>query len=115
MTALQAAMAKKFEHRVYEAVAEKFPNKISELGRERALQTIRTGIRNAQSHAITGEEDVIAYVLLMFEFGPDFETSPELSWTGRLLQDPDIPADARMELLMARLDAERASGRSGSS
>ena len=111
MTALQAAMAKKFERRVYERVAEKFPHKVSELGREKASQTIRAGIRKAQSHAVKAEEDVIAYVLLIFEFGADFETNPQFSWMSKLLQDADIPADARMELLIARLDAERSHGR----
>ena len=62
-----------------------FPQQSAALGESGIRETIRYGIERAESYGIVDEGDVSKYLDLMIVFNQDFDTSPETSRAGLIL------------------------------
>ncbi len=83
---MQAA-AKDFEDRMVVHLNKFFPEQCEALGEPGTREEIRNGIDRAARYGIETERDVCKYIDLMFAFGRDFDTNPELPWAARILND----------------------------
>jgi hypothetical protein len=61
------------------------------------------GIIRARSHGLTWESSLTHFVALMFEIAPNFDEHPAVR---RVLREPSVPADERMDLLTERVSEE---------
>jgi len=77
----------KFEKSMAEHLNRCFPDKCKALGEQGIQEVIRYGIKRAASHHITLERDVCKYIDLMFAFGREFDSNPDLPWASRILED----------------------------
>jgi len=69
-----------------------FPEHCRALGDASMREAIDHGIERAETYGIVNERDVCLYIDLMFGFGRDFDTDPELPWAAEVLNDEQIAA-----------------------
>lgn len=58
---------------------------------------VRGGLARARGYGMTAEASLAAFVALMVEVAPNFDEHPLLQ---RILKDPQVPADSRVERLL---------------
>lgn len=83
--------------RVVEHLGAFFPDICADLGEQDTREVVRYGIDVAQSHGIDREVCVCEFVDLLFIFGIDFDTNPQLPWAREILLDERI--DEQGELM----------------
>jgi hypothetical protein len=71
---------------------------------------IRTGIQRAQSHGLTWQSSIAAFIATMFELGPTFDRYPKFR---QILDDPGIPPNQRMDRIAETATAEDCTGAAG--
>ena len=76
-----------------------YPDAANEYNDSELLVLVLEGMKRAQSYNISDKGDVARFVGLMLEFGHDFDTSQEMSWTGNILKDTEIEGDDKMQAL----------------
>ncbi|KIH83436.1 hypothetical protein UCMB321_2932 [Pseudomonas batumici] len=91
-------------NRFVDDLAEHFrlalPEHHAALGPDGTRETIRHGVARARAYGITTARGVTVYVRLLFLFGRDYDTNPELPWAGAVLGDPALAEeDARVDQL----------------
>lgn len=69
---------------------EHFPEHCETLGDARLRQTVELGLERASQYGLLAEREVFLYVSLMFVLGRDFDTDPQLPWSKRILNDPEL-------------------------
>ncbi len=60
------------------------------LGEDQVRTVIRLGVGNARKYGLTKRSPVRLFVELMFIFGSQFDSDPQLAWAGQVLNDPAI-------------------------
>lgn len=90
--ALNALSRENFIERVTGHLQRFFPQHCAALGPDGVREAIDHGIDRAGGYGIVGERDVVLYLDLMFAFGRDFDTDPNLPWAAAILTDERIPA-----------------------
>lgn len=90
--ALNALSRENFVERVTTHLQRFFPQHCAALGPAGVREAIDRGIVRAGHYGIVGERDVVLYLDLMFAFGPDFDTDPNLPWAAAILTDERVPA-----------------------
>lgn len=110
--ALGRAAEERFVEETLVALPSVFPGdpRVEDHHAMRAL--IRDGVRRAVEHGITASREVMLYVFLLVELGPDFEARSETRWIGRILGDPTLAPALKLDLVYKRLElaASRAEG-----
>ncbi len=96
----------RFENRRLRDIATRFPTRYGELGEDGTRALIQFGIRACEGWAIHAEGDVENVIDLMVVFGQRFDSDPKFRFETALFHKPDLPADARVALTMARFGAE---------
>jgi len=79
-----------FEHRMEAHLRRCSPEECRKLGSDGLRETIRYGIERAKNYGIVLERDVCKYIDVMFAFGHEFDSDPELPWASGILTDESI-------------------------
>lgn len=74
---------------------------------------IRDGIDEAFGHGIDSESGVSAWLRLRVELGPGFEAAPDLASARPALDDPELPAGAKIASLQRAIAARRRAQETG--
>ena len=84
MKAFEGAAVEEFEHQMVRHVAGFAPKHAEVLGETVVRAVVHDGINRAAGYGFTNRGPVRFYIELMFMFGSDFETDPQLRWTAEL-------------------------------
>ena len=106
--ALSPAAYRAFETRMLEHVGELFPETVEALGASACRGAIRHGIIRGREHGFVSERDLCKYIDLMFVFGRDFDSDPELPWVSPILRDGGQPS--KIEALLQAAQDHTADG-----
>jgi hypothetical protein len=71
------------------------------------LLFIRAGIRKAAHYGIEADDDVERLLLLMFVHGLEFEAGPQRSECRDILENRELPGDAKVSLIARELAADQ--------
>ena len=107
MDVLDAHMRRKYEERVAKRVARTFPEKFKEMGPEKVHALIQAGIAKGEKHGITEDDDAAEFILLIFAHGLEFEKPPARVKCRLILEDKDLPPDAKVSLIAEELGAKK--------
>lgn len=66
-------------------------------------EMIQSGVNTGRSYGLTAAQALAAFVLLMFEFGPEFHRHPSIQ---AMLSDSALTPEARLEAVMERTPSE---------
>lgn len=104
MAAIQAHVRRKYEDRVIARIAKAYPERYKQDGEEKVRYFVKAGIEKSEKHNIEEDDDAERLILLLFVQGLDFEKSPQKAECRRILEDKELPADAKVSLLYRELD-----------
>ncbi|HSP80697.1 MAG TPA: hypothetical protein VLQ93_19365 [Myxococcaceae bacterium] len=79
---------------------EESPELVDELPDDSLRSLIASGLARARMHELRSPEDLTAFVSIMFEIAPNFDEHPAIR---KVLRDPDIPVDERMDALFKKV------------
>lgn len=88
--ALRHSAAQQFEEDLVRHLHEFAPAHCEVIGDVGVRATIRLGVERAAGYGFRARGPVRFYVELMFMFGSDFDTDPQLPWAAIVLTDPLI-------------------------
>ncbi|MGA3188904.1 MAG: hypothetical protein ABSF22_17505 [Bryobacteraceae bacterium] len=99
-----------FENRLVEWLTTYFPDDCTLLGPDGTRNAIREAVQIASRYGFESQPEVSGFAYLWFLIGPHFDLKPEYAWLQKLLRDPDVPAEARMdhafEAVAARVESQ---------
>jgi hypothetical protein len=87
MQAFRQAAFKQFEDEVAGHRVKFNPRHCKALGEEGVRRVIRLGFARAAEHGFTNRGPLQFYIDLMFMFGSDFDTDPQMAWAAEILVD----------------------------
>lgn len=87
-----------FIERLLQLIADNMPEEIRGIPPALLREQIRLGIRKAWRYGLTSDEQVMAFVAVMFEIAPNFDREPVLQ---RVLQDTQLVPARRWDALFA--------------
>lgn len=91
-------------HRVIsEIIRESFHESVGEYSDETLDSMVRIGIERAGTHGFERAEDIAAFVAVMFEISPEFDTRDEVK---AVFGDESIPDESKFEQLFGRVTEE---------
>jgi hypothetical protein len=103
MEALQQTALRNFEDEMVEHVRQFTPRRSEVLGEAGVRQVIQLAMSRAKEYGFTNRGPVRLYIDLVFMFGCDFDTDPQLPWAQAILTDPELPDQlSRAEQLHAQ-------------
>ena len=106
MEAFKNDNLRKFADRMALHLKKFWPEECKSLGEKGVRDSIMTGIKNAEKYGIVIEYDVASYIDMMYALCFDFDTNPRTNWAGRILNNPNLPAHAKIEKLDERTKQE---------
>ena len=80
-----------------------YPEDAARLGQEGIGQLVRAQVDRAFAYGIETEHAMSGWLELAMELGPGFEHTDEHAWTRRILEDPDLPGDAKVSYLERKI------------
>lgn len=80
-------------------VRSEFAYVVNDLPRDLFDEMIEVGIKTARNYGLAKPTDLAGFVMLQFEFGPEFHRHPAVL---AILTDPVIDADARLAVVVER-------------
>jgi hypothetical protein len=97
-----------FEDRMVLHLKEFFPDQCRMLGEKDTRAAIRHGMERAETYGLGTESDLAKYLNVMFTFGRDFDTDPELPWASAILnaRDGSAPSERLARLYTVAVDKE---------
>jgi hypothetical protein len=99
--ALGIAMVRRFEDLLLGKMETVFPRESERLGDDGMRAVVRLGMERAQGHVFSADEDVFAFVALMFMLGSYFDEDPQLPWAAEALNAAGS-SEGRAQALYAR-------------
>lgn len=105
MRAFSTAMRERFVSECLAYAEAKFPDKVVAMGRPDARVLVRRAIDRAKDYGIDKPPEVRRFIDLVFRFGSDFDTRPDLASTFDALQDAKLEPALRLRLIDTRLEA----------
>ena len=103
MQAFDAHMMRKYEDRVIRKLTRTFPDQFERGDEEATRPFVQAGIRKAGQYGITEDDDVERFILVLAERGMDFEKAPGMDECREILEDKELPADAKVALVCREL------------
>ena len=88
MEAFEQSAIRNFENEMVRHMKKFSPLHCKVIGDNGVREVIRLGIDRAEKYSLTNRGPVRFYIELMFMFGSDFDTDPQLPWAGKILNDP---------------------------
>jgi hypothetical protein len=110
MRVLGAPFLEEFVRRAALHVAAHFRDQHDLLGEGAVREAVLHAILRAEAHGLTRDEDVLAYLSMMFVFGRDFDQDPTSTWAAEALGSRRS-AELRMARLQELALAHERSGR----
>ena len=109
IAAFEKVMRQKFEDRTVAHIAEEFPEEHQLMldkdgGDAKVRALVWEGVERAAGYGITSEEPTTLYIDLMMGIAPDFDVQADMDWAREVLEDPDLPEDAKMDLIYSELE-----------
>jgi hypothetical protein len=106
MAALGAYARDQFEANALREMMEEWPEEAERLGEDALRLQIKAGVTKAMRYGIEARSDVLDFLSLMMEWGPDFEMSPAYPWAQVILAAKN-PGTLKIQQLEARFDPLR--------
>ncbi len=103
MAAFEAHSMRRYEDRVIRKIARAFPIRYKLDGEEGTRKFVQAGIRKAGGYGIAADDDVERFILVLAERGMDFEQAPGMAECRKILENKDLPPDAKVALVCRRL------------
>jgi len=94
MEAFEQAALRRFENDMVAHLRKFAPRHCEILDEEALRKIIRLGIERARKHGFTNVGPVRFFLEMMFLFGSDFDTDPQLPWAAEVLTDKAIKDQA---------------------
>lgn len=88
MEIFEQAAIRNFEDEMVQHLKKFSPRHCDVIGEDNVREVIRLGIERGKKYNLTNRGPVRFYIELMFMFGSDFDTDPQLPWAGKILNDP---------------------------
>lgn len=104
LRALEMSPRRVFEARMAAHLESFFEDQCARLGEGGQRSAIRYGLSRARRHGLTREREVCKYIDLMFTFGRDFDTRPDLDWVPEVLELNCRPSVKMKRLMDAALE-----------
>ncbi len=103
IAALGLALMERFVAEASEYLLTHYPDPCARLGGLPAVhEFVRRGIERARESDIDTEGAVMVILELWIQFGEDFERSPLRAFARNILQHPELPGAAKVELIRDR-------------
>jgi hypothetical protein len=83
-------------HENHAEAIDRFPDDI-------LREMVGNGVKRGRSHGLTWESSLTHFVALMFEIAPNFDEHPAIR---RVLHEPSVPPDERMDLLTEKVSGK---------
>lgn len=111
LEALSAYKRQSFEDRMVDHLAEVFPEESrkmldAEAGDGKVRELVHHGVEKAAGYEIRAERNVSLFIDLMVGIAPGFDDMKDTAWTRRILLNPDVPEDTKLDLIYDRLGAQ---------
>lgn len=103
---LEDAALVDFERRAVAHLERCMPDRCERLGPVAVRASVREAIAKARTYRIESELDVLRLLNVMYVLGFDFETYPRYAWAAELLQDTQVQASSRLEIILDRAKRE---------
>src|SRR5262245_34209606 len=104
MAVLGSHVRRKYEDRVIARIAKAYPERYRQDGEEKIRYFVQAAIEKSEQHGIEEDDDAERFILLLFAHGLDFEKSPDMAECRQILEDKELPADAKVSLLYRELE-----------
>lgn len=101
---IDAHMMRTFQDQVLGKIAHLYPDRFRSDGEQEVRAFIQAALYKADLHGISADDDAEAFTLLVFEHGLDFEKSEERDELLRILEDGNLPGDAKVSLLRREVE-----------
>jgi hypothetical protein len=99
-----------FEERTVKRLAEKYPKPYASLGEDGAREFVLRSIQSGLANRLYSEGALESYIDIVFEFGENFQRSPDRAWALKRLAHPKLPDYVRMDSIREKF-ASRTDGR----
>lgn len=83
-----------------------YPERCAELGEKRSSLWLKLGLQRARRRGLRDESHLELFLELMFEFGRDFDRSPDVPWGAAVFNSP-YAMEQKMIALAQRATAAR--------
>jgi hypothetical protein len=105
MVVLEAHMREQFIQKTLAQLHEVFPEACERQEPTALRALIESGIEKAAQYQIAGEREVMLFVDLMMELGPDFPQQPKHKWIENTLRNPQFNERQKIDVIYQRLEA----------
>jgi hypothetical protein len=95
-----------YEDRMLQTIAKAHPERYEQDGEDRMRVLVQVGVHKCEYYGITDDDDVEHYILLLIEWGLDFEQAQGMMECLEVLEDKDLPGDAKVSLIRKVLNSE---------
>lgn len=103
LAAFRLAAKERFVDDTAAHLRQHYPAPCAALGPEAQVRAfVRRGMTSAAKHGIEGWGGQTLYLELLVQFGEHLERSPLRQWSKNILENPDLPGDAKAEVLRDR-------------
>jgi len=92
---------KRFVELILQHIIETMPDEIRGIPTYLVCDMIETAIKRARSHELNSDEQIMAYVSVMFEIAPNFDEEPTLQ---AILTDENLKPEKRWDKLFSDSD-----------
>lgn len=105
MDVLEAHMREQFIQKTLAQLREVFPEACQRQGPPAVRALVEKGIEQAASYQIERERQVMLFIDLLMELGPDFTQQRKYKWIQATLQDPKFNEEQKLDIIYRRLEA----------
>lgn len=88
--------------RMFEVIRKEWASEFAQFGDATVRRTVEQAFRKADEYKLANEGQVVRYLNLMYTLGCDFDTDPGYPWARKILSDPYLTADSKLDLLADR-------------
>ena len=94
---------KAFVDMIINHLQEESPELVEDIPTDELQEMVSNGIARARTYGLYSDEDLVAFVSVMFEIAPNFDEHPAIH---RVLRDDTIPIEQRFDSLFERVPDE---------
>lgn len=99
---LHKSGCRSFEDRVYSALSQSWPSKVSESGEQQIRENIRSSLARARKYGMDSEQLASMYINCTYLLGPGFDRDPQHVWAQTILSAPALDPEIRAAQLVER-------------
>jgi hypothetical protein len=105
MEVFEAHMREQFIQKTLAQLQQVFPEAAQRKGPPALRALIESGMEKAATYQILSEREVMLFIDLMMELGPDFLQQPKYKWIETTLQKPDFDERQKIDTVYRRFEA----------